>query len=139
MRVALVALVARRARRAGAPAPPGALPPAGPLAVRPGPGRRRRGRRCPFELHRLASDLELYRHAGAARASAAGPPTGPSAAIVRDRLRRHHGVDVGEDPLADPAALACLGPATTACLARRASNDPAPIDPQALVAELEAL
>ena len=126
--VGLVALVRLAARRlpppAGSPFDPTPVP-----APRPP---------VPFEVHRLASDLELYQHAGSARLGS-GVADRSVRGIVRDRLRRHRGVEVGEDPLQDLAALACLGPVTRACLARRASNDPAPIDPQALVAELEAL
>ena len=138
MRVALVALVLVglvalvRPRRPAAARQPARSPfdPAPVPAYRPP---------VPFEVHRLASDLELYQHAGGARLG--------SGAADRRRARRSCATACAattasrsvRTPLADPAALACLGPATRACLARRASNDPAPIDPQALVAELEAL
>ena len=136
MRVALVALVlvacVALARLAARRLPPAARSPFDPAPVsvsRPP---------VPFGVHRLASDLELYQHPGSARLGS-GAADRAVRGVVRDRLRRHHGVEAGEEPLRDPAALACLGPVTRACLARRASNDPAPIDPQALVAELEAL
>ena len=120
--VGLVALVRLAARRL----PPAARSPFDPApvpAVRPP---------VPFEVRRLSSDLELYQHPGGARLGS-GAADRAVRGVVRDRLRRHHGIEAGEEPLADPAALAFLGPSTVACLARRASNDPAPIDPQALV------
>ena len=136
MRVAMVALVlvafVALARFAARRLPPAATSPFDPVTVAPPRGP------VPFEVHRLASDLELYQHPGSARLGS-GAADRVVRGVVRDRLRRHHGVEPIDDPLDDPAATAYLGAVTTACLARRAASDPAAIDPEALVAELEAL
>ena len=68
-----------------------------------------------------------------------GRSTAPCRDVVRQRLRHHHGVTAGEDVLADPAARALLGPATTAVLGRRGAGTSEALEPGRLVAELEQL
>jgi hypothetical protein len=92
----------------------------------------------PVELSRLASDLGLYQRGGGARLGT-GTVDRIVRSIVRERLRRGHGLELGEDATADPQVAALLGPATTAVLTRRRDRDPPPVDAAALVRELEAL
>jgi hypothetical protein len=123
--VALARLAARRLPPA-ASSPFDPVPVAAPKAI------------VPVEVRRLTSDLTIYQQGRGARLGS-GAADRVVRGVVRDRLARHHGVAAGEEPLLDPAAARLLGPVTRACLARRGTIDPEAIDPEALVAELEAL
>jgi hypothetical protein len=92
----------------------------------------------PADLARLAGDVERYRHPDRSRL-ATGTLDRTVRDVVRQRLRHHHGVTAGEDVLADPAARALLGPATTAVLGRRGAGTSEALEPGRLVAELEEL
>ena len=92
----------------------------------------------PADLARLAGDVERYRHPDRSRL-ATGTLDRTVRDVVRQRLRHHHGVTAGEDVLADPAARALLGPATTAVLGRRGAGTSEALEPGRLVAELEQL
>ena len=136
LRVALLALttlvaiglVQRAARRTppGAPSPFDRTPAKASEAV------------VPADLARLAGDVERYRHPDRSRL-ATGTLDRTVRDVVRQRLRHHHGVTAGEDVLADPAARALLGPATTAVLGRRGAGTSEALEPGRLVAELEQL
>lgn len=133
LRVALLALVltgvvalVQGASRRLPPPPSSPFDPARPLPPH---------ELVPVDLARLASDLELY-------AGGAGPRLGTGAAdrtvraLAIAQLARGQ-VDADDDLLDDPAALALLGPATRAALARRGAAEPPAVDPRLLVAELE--
>ena len=136
LRVALLALttlvaiglVQRAARRTppGAPSPFDPTPAKPPVAV------------VPADLARLASDVERYRHPDRSRL-ATGTLDRTVRDVARQRLLHHHGVTVGNDVLADPAARALLGPATAAVLGRRGAGTSEALEPGQLVAELEQL
>lgn len=136
MRAALVALVVvglvALARFASRRLPPPARSPFDPV---PAPHERAV---VPVELHRLTADLTIYQQPRGARLGS-GAVDRVVRAVVRDRLERHHGFTTADEPQLDPAAVALLGPVTQSCLARRSTNEPAPIDPEVLAAELEAL